>query len=149
MFRFKRLLVFVGVITLGAFGTATLVGGAGHARSPKGGAAPGLNDEGSREYQQKLDRQRQYLRYHSDPSGKPRPDLVLKGVREVKRMDIAAGVPVRGRNGSAPSSALTGVQWTNIGPRPLVIQGAPHGVMGDGPDSGEVVDIAVDPRNTN
>jgi hypothetical protein len=42
---------------------------------------------------------------------------------------------------------ISGVQWKQIGPAPLLIQ-PPNGNDGQGPDSGLVVDIAIDPSGT-
>jgi hypothetical protein len=47
----------------------------------------------------------------------------------------------------ARATGLSGVQWTQIGPAPLQIN-AEQNFQGAGPDSGQVVDIAIDPRNT-
>src|SRR5579875_652052 len=47
----------------------------------------------------------------------------------------------------ASANGLSGVQWTQIGPAPLQIN-AEKNFQGEGPDSGQVVDIAVDPRGT-
>jgi photosystem II stability/assembly factor-like uncharacterized protein len=40
------------------------------------------------------------------------------------------------------------VQWNQIGPAPLQIE-ANQNYQGSGPDSGQIVDIAIDPRNSN
>src|SRR5207245_1181347 len=44
-------------------------------------------------------------------------------------------------------SGIVGGQWRQIGPAPLRID-REQVFQGAGPDSGEVVDIAIDPRNT-
>ena len=87
-------------------------------------------------------RQQAYLRSESDASGTPRPDLYRQGIAAQQHMSVS---------GSAPKAAIkllppgvTGVQWTQIGPAPLRID-ASQNFQGAGPDSGEVVDIAVDP----
>ena len=87
-------------------------------------------------------RQQAYLRSESDASGTPRPDLYRQGIAAQQHMSVS---------GSAPKAAIkllppgvTGVQWTQIGPAPLRID-ASQIFQGAGPDSGEVVDIAVDP----
>jgi photosystem II stability/assembly factor-like uncharacterized protein len=100
-----------------------------------------------------------FVREHSDSTGQVRPDLWRAGVAATQRMRIVAGVP-RNPFGSASaarrgegaalllgSSPVTGVQWTQIGPAPLVID-AQQNFQGTGPDSGEVLDIAIDPRNS-
>ena len=53
-----------------------------------------------------------------------------------------ASLVVRSRAGG-----VSGMQWTQIGPQPLEID-AEHNYQGTGPDSGEVADIAVDPRGS-
>ncbi len=86
--------------------------------------------------------QQEFLRGHCDPSGAVRPDLWQKGVEHVKQMKIAARVPL-------DPGGVVGVQWTQIGPAPeRIIDAREFGVNGTGPNSGQVVDIAIDPRNT-
>jgi len=66
------------------------------------------------------------------------------------RLPISAtwhGGPVSGRQLLTASGPVTGAQWTQIGPQPLRID-AEQNYQGAGPDSGEVVDVAVDPRNS-
>ena len=47
------------------------------------------------------------------------------------------------------ATGITGSQWTQVGPAPLQIDaGLWQRYQGSGPDSGEVVDIAIDPRGT-
>jgi photosystem II stability/assembly factor-like uncharacterized protein len=46
------------------------------------------------------------------------------------------------------AGGFAGVQWNQIGPAPLQID-AEQNYQGAGPDSGQVVDIAIDPRNTS
>jgi hypothetical protein len=47
------------------------------------------------------------------------------------------------------ATGINGLQWTQIGPAPLQIDaGMWQRYQGSGPDSGEVVDIAIDPRGT-
>jgi hypothetical protein len=75
-------------------------------------------------------RQEEYLRQHSDSFRRVRPDLWLKGVSSV--LDRKALGPI------------SGVQWAQIGPSPLRID-MEQIFQGAGPDSGEVVDIAIDP----
>lgn len=97
----------------------------------------------------------QWLREHSDSSGQPRPDLWQKGIAQTKQMRIVAGVsltPTAAQpTGAGPTlaapSAVAGVQWTQIGPAPLLINNEQN-FQGSGPDSGQVTDIAIDPRNS-
>src|SRR5260370_18307160 len=125
----------------------------------------GFGQHGSTNSQKQHQRQLHQQRYqheHSDPTGKPRPDLLRKALQQIRQMPIAAGVPISSggfrpsaspSGGSAPmalssgSSPLTGVQWTQIGPAPLIIN-AEQNFQGNGPDSGQILDIAIDPRNS-
>lgn len=62
------------------------------------GAPTGLRDEQRlREQQQKV-----FLRTHSDATGKPRPDLMSKGVERIKQMQVA---PYIGALPPAPATA--------------------------------------------
>ncbi len=45
------------------------------------------------------------------------------------------------------AGGLTGIQWTQIGPQPLEID-AESNFQGTGPDSGQTVDVAIDPRGS-
>ena len=104
-----------------------------------------------------LEREKRYQKYlldHSDRRGNPRPDLLRKGTEYVKKMKTAAGIrPVWGGRGKgvsvmSPDGGLIGIQWTGVGPAGMAVDSA-QSVMGSGPTSGEVVDIAIDPRNTS
>ena len=90
-------------------------------------------------------RQQDYLKKHSDSSGKARPDLWKKGLDYASKMPISASVALATTNSSA--TPVLGVQWTQIGPAPLIIN-AEQNYQGQGPDSGQVTDLAIDPRGT-
>src|SRR6266849_5040685 len=45
------------------------------------------------------------------------------------------------------AGGLAGVQWKQIGPAPLQID-AETNFQGNGPDSGQTVDVAIDPRGS-
>lgn len=108
-------------------------------------------------------RAQRILADHSDRFGHPRPDLWLAGVNATHHMKIAAGMPwgsptkgggaqrtgaTAGPLAGAPvANPVTGVQWTQIGPAPLRID-ANQNFQGSGPDSGQVLDVAIDPRNS-
>jgi hypothetical protein len=50
------------------------------------------------------------------------------------------------------AGAITGVQWNQIGPAPIAIDAGPNNptkFQGKGPVSGQVQDIAIDPRNSS
>ena len=79
-------------------------------------------------------------------------------LRNIERKPLRAAFTVIGVAGSvailitaglhmikAGATGLSGVQWTQVGPAPLQIN-AEQNYQGAGPDSGQVVDIAVDPR---
>jgi len=106
------------------------------------------------------------LNSHKDTTGQVRPDLWHKGVEDTKKLKIAAGISVKKNSpktvapiasvapGSGAGTGVIGVQWTQIGPAPLTIDpcglaaGGCLAFQGTGPDSGQVTDIAIDPRNT-
>lgn len=118
---------------------------------PTGGLADGVAGGPPGTLQSRLLHQQQFLRAHTDASGRARPDLWLKGVQQFQRLKIAAGetrtVRRLGPTGAQTISTVQGVQWTQIGPQPLNID-AEKNFQGAGPDSGEVEDIAIDPRNS-
>jgi hypothetical protein len=96
-------------------------------------------------------------RMNSDASGQVRGDLVRQGTAAQLRMPVSTAGSLRGASGVglAPGGTL-GLHWVGIGPQPLRVD--PPGPLcncgdtlqfqGNGPDSGEVVDIAIDPRGT-
>jgi photosystem II stability/assembly factor-like uncharacterized protein len=96
------------------------------------------------EQQQREERARQFEQEHSDASGTVRPDLWRKGIEDVQKMRIGAGINLAPKGASF--GGVVGVQWTQNGPAPLRIDHEQN-FQGAGPDSGEVVDIAIDPRN--
>jgi len=84
-----------------------------------------------------------FLRNRSDSAGQPRADLWKQGLLDYIELDVDASV-----------------LWKSIGPAPLYIESqvlwanpsgspTPDGAyQGEGPDSGEVTDIAIDPTGT-
>ena len=97
-----------------------------------------------------------FLTQHRDSSGQLRPDLWRQGVQAFRNLPVSAAWHdgrVSGKalalpgSASATSSAITGAFWKQIGPAPLRID-ASQNFQGAGPDSGEVVGIAVDPRGS-
>jgi|GEM_PF-587404 len=108
------------------------------------------SDRELRRKQRRQEREQEFLREHSDSSGRLRPDLWQQGIADFKKMRIAAGLRLSSRAEEAAPEGLggvIGVQWTQIGPAPLAID-AEKNFQGAGPDSGQVVDIAIDPRNS-
>lgn len=71
-----------------------------------------------------------FLLDHTDPTGTPRPDVWRQAVADFYQLDLDASV-----------------QWKQIGPAPLVVDGNKN-YLGQGPDSGEVTDILIDPAGT-
>jgi hypothetical protein len=122
-------------------------------------AQKNLHDDSTVEKQRREKHRKDFEKQHSDQSGKPRPDLVIKAINQIKHLKIVSGAPAQGKNsggGTGPTSnagtysgsaPLTGVQWTQNGPAPLLIE-AEQNFQGGGPDAGQIVDIAIDPRNT-
>ena len=93
-------------------------------------------------------RQREYRGKHLDTSGQPRPDLWKRGIEDLKRLRIAAGVSRTPGGTELAPLGFVGVQWTQIGPDPLVVD-QEQNFQGAGPNSGEVTDIAIDPQVTS
>ena len=154
----RRRLIAVGLFVACAFLAAAAlarvdaapVARIAFANDPEAGPVKG--EEHEKQQQREID-----TRLHSDGSGKLRPDLYRKAskafagladrrephaAREVR----AQGADDRGR-AAAGGGGVVGVQWTQIGPAPLVID-AEQNYQGQGPDAGQVVSIAIDPRNT-
>ena len=115
-------------------------------------AAEPKNEAHEKKEQRELDKQ-----IHGDVHGNFRPDLYRKAIADFGRLKIDASrqLPEAGASatGSAGPEALSGgggvvgVQWTQIGPAPLIID-AEQNFQGQGPDAGQVPDLAIDPRNT-
>src|ERR1017187_9175172 len=84
-----------------------------------------------------------FLKNRSDSAGQPRPDLWRQGLLDYNELDVDASI-----------------LWKSIGPAPLYIDSqvkwtnpdgstTPDSVyQGEGPDSGEVTDITIDPSGT-
>jgi photosystem II stability/assembly factor-like uncharacterized protein len=108
------------------------------------GSVDRLNTQEQMERRQK--RLEEFLDEHRDASGNARQDLWLKGIYDFKHMKVTTTITL---TPSTPSAAplVVGVQWTQIGPQPLQIDNEQN-FQGAGPDSGQVTDIAIDPRNT-
>ena len=93
------------------------------------------------ERQQRLE---EFLNEHKDQQGRVRQDLWLKGIADFQHMKVMTSIALA----PSPTGAVpvVNVQWAQIGPQPLRIDDK-HNYQGAGPDSGEVTDIAIDPRN--
>ena len=92
------------------------------------------------------------LKDYKDEKGKVRPDLWKKGVEHYKEMQFAAGVERIDEEESssaatvrAAATPLSGVQWIQVGPQPA-FPIANFNFQGNGAMSGEVLDMAIDPR---
>jgi hypothetical protein len=93
-------------------------------------------------------RRQHFLTRQTDGNDVPRMDQWLHARQQLQRMELVARDtrPVAARlRGRAPARTLfSGVSWQLIGPQPLRID-AEQNFQGRGPDSGEVVDIVIDP----
>ena len=88
--------------------------------------------------EQKL-RQEAFWSTHRDPQGRVRPDLWRQGIADYLTIRASQG----------PWLNLPGATgWLQIGPQPLRIDNDQI-YQGEGPDSGEVVDIAIDPSGAS
>ena len=142
--RLLTILVMLGLVLSSAWLDKAL----STSRSATATRVRGLEDESFSRHKN----QQEFLDSHKDASGAVRADLWRTGIDQARQMKIAAGIPVSSRSkdtegGMAPESGITGVQWTQIGPAPLRIDNDQN-YQGAGPDSGEVLDFAIDPRNT-
>ena len=117
----------------------------------------GALDEPANEEHEKKQQRELAKELHGDGSGNFRPDLFRKAVDDFSRLKIDATrqVPKKEGTSSADSAGpeaasggggVVGVQWTQIGPAPLIIDDE-FNFQGVGPDAGQVPDIAIDPRN--
>ena len=119
-------------------------------------SAPALRQEPAGEEHEKKEQRELDVRLHSDSSGKIRPDLFRKSLKDfgMLKIDASRELPAAGasttQSGVSASSAggggVVGAQWTQIGPAPLIID-AEQNYQGQGPDAGQVVSLAIDPRN--
>lgn len=123
--------------------------------------AQGKSDE-AQEHRKWNQRREERLNDYRDERGRVRPDLWQQGIEHFLQMEYAAGVarPGLAQGDSSRTQAagpvtsklhaaigLQGVQWIQVGPQPAFpIEGISF--QGNGAMSGEVLDIAIDPRNT-
>jgi photosystem II stability/assembly factor-like uncharacterized protein len=122
------------------------------AQQPQSKREPPERSDGfeKNQVERRQERLKEFLREHSDASGRPRPDLWLKGILDFQHMKVMKSVPAARVGQSQPQGApisVAGIQWTQIGPQPLRID-QEQNFQGAGPDSGEVTDIAIDPSGT-
>lgn len=127
---------------------------------------PGPQCSPGQEFNCRQQQQEEIQQAHTDASGKVRPDLELKAVKAIKGMKRVTALPYGAAGTGAPTAykgngrkpgsrrlhALTpnsvvGVQWQQIGPAPIRVNPV-SSVDGKGPVSGQVTDIAIDPRGT-
>jgi hypothetical protein len=90
-------------------------------------------------------RHKRFLNRHRDESGITRPEHWRKGIGHLKRMPVVTAEAVRPPEAAPTVVTVSGVRWKQIGPQPLVVD-KEQNFQGKGPNSGEVVDIAIDPR---
>ncbi|MFL6415223.1 MAG: WD40/YVTN/BNR-like repeat-containing protein, partial [Bryobacteraceae bacterium] len=90
------------------------------------------------------DRWRHYRRRRNDATGADRPDIWYTNTLRLLRMKEVTREEVPAPPGAPAPTRFVGVSWVGIGPQPLRID-AEQNFQGSGPDSGEVVDILIDP----
>src|SRR5215831_17722274 len=88
-----------------------------------------------------------FMKRRLDEDGEDRRDIWIQGVDQLRRMQIVSRDERAAPPGAPAPTIVTGVSWVGIGPRPLRID-REQNFQGAGPDSGEVVDIAIDPAGT-
>jgi photosystem II stability/assembly factor-like uncharacterized protein len=147
-----KLLLSIAVFAWAVYGTAALL-----SASPNGKTVAyeeSEEDEPKAEEHEKKEQREIDKRLHSDSKGKLRDDLFRKASKrwETLQIDASRELPAGGSSsgqapGSAPGGGVVGVQWSQIGPAPLIIDDE-FNYQGVGPDAGQVVSIAIDPRNT-
>lgn len=95
-------------------------------------------------------RQHRFLNRHRDDTGTARDDLWRKGIRHLRRMRVNVERSVTPAFAAPPPvpTVTGGVRWKQVGPQPLRID-ARQNFQGTGPVSGEVVDLAIDPRGAS
>ena len=125
-----------------AIGTLLLAPASGEPQSVAGLQTTRLTKQERREM-----RQRRFLEAHTDDHGLVQLDLWRQAVEQMQQMKAATSVPLAPGEAQPVPSGIVGGQWRQIGPAPLRID-REQVFQGAGPDSGEVVDIAIDPRNT-
>ena len=121
---FVRRLMFMLAISLNSF-----------LALPVSGQVAGGGNEPDKEQQRRETVKQEFIRKHSDSSGRIRPDLWRKGMEHASQMSIAPSIGAVKR-------------WKQIGPAPIRDPGkgqisAPGGTL-----SGLVTDIAIDPSGT-
>ena len=116
-------------------------------------------------FENQAKRRKAFLQAHMDSNGEVRPNLWRRGIRAFHRLETSATWRNRPRTsaqdlkrpGVQPGTnpVVVGVRWKQIGPAPLRIDdrnttqgGDNFWFQGDGPDSGMVSDIAIDPRGS-
>ena len=117
----------------------------GEGPSLGGDESTSADAEVSSDYEDVEGRHLEWLSERTDNEGFLRPDLWRKAVEDTKAMEIDASIQLD--TSLAPGSGgVAGVQWVQVGPEPLLID-KEQNFQGAGPDSGEVLDVAIDPRN--
>jgi photosystem II stability/assembly factor-like uncharacterized protein len=135
--------IIVAVI-FGLFATTKGVAAPG-ASTPPGGDAAARSAARTAQtiHAGRLARNQQMLRDESDGRGRVRPDLWRAGIRAQRHLPVSSTWD-RGR---ASAQCGCNAHWVQVGPAPLRVYNDQI-YQGAGPDSGEVVDIAVVPRQT-
>src|SRR5262249_32732330 len=90
------------------------------------------------------ERWRSYLKRRVDEEGVARDDRLLRGTLDLRQLPIVSVDERPAPPGAPAPTVFAGVTWLGIGPQPLKID-KEQNFQGSGPDSGEVVDILIDP----
>ena len=143
-----RRLQFFGTLPLAL---SVMLAGYLEAQDPMASLSQPTEGTGRFNRQEQIERRQkrleEFLNEHKDEKGRVRQDLWLQGIYDFKRMKVGTSITLTpSTKGEAP--AVVGVQWTQVGPQPLRID-MEQNFQGAGPDSGQVTDIAIDPRNTS
>ncbi|UTI62276.1 choice-of-anchor D domain-containing protein [Paraconexibacter antarcticus] len=153
--RFPKLLAALGLLAALIVGGVSVVGGSdgpGRARSE---SRTGPGREPRAQEHEKQEQREIAKKLHADKSGKLRADLYRAASRQWARQRVDASVTIpSGSTSTAPGvspsiasgGGVVGVQWSQIGPAPLVVD-KEQNYQGAGPDAGQAVAIAIDPRN--
>lgn len=94
-----RLVIFSTLAAL-AFVTPSLV----RADPPGGSVGPESSEGLKTEQELRKQQQQEYVREHSDPSGKVRPDAYVKGIEHARHMKVAPFIGAKPIGESSPAS---------------------------------------------
>ncbi|HUP87336.1 MAG TPA: choice-of-anchor D domain-containing protein [Acidimicrobiales bacterium] len=152
MTRKLKVALFAAIVAILGVSGSTISVLTSTARSPRSTLD---SEEPENEAHEKKEQRRLNARAHADQHGKVNSSEWRKAAKEWGGIAIDASAPsgAAGATGAdapvgAGGNGVVGAQWTQVGPAPKVID-AEQNYQGTGPDAGQVVDIAIDPRNTS